>query len=103
MEQTKQSIATNNYEHADQILKEGDDLKNAISAIRKHQMNHLQANDATSIKASMVYLNVLQETQELVSVWRHLLRASRFFQNDYVQQDVLQEIPTMETINNRMV
>ena len=102
MEQTKQAIATNNYEYADDILKKGDDLKNAISAIRKNQMNHLHANDATGIKASMVYLNVLQETQELVSVWRHLLRASRFFQNDYVPQDVLQEIPNMETINNRM-
>lgn len=36
----------------------------------------------------MVYLNILQESQELVSIWRHLLRASRFFQGDYVPQEV---------------
>ena len=102
MEQTEKSIATNNYDNADKILKEGDDLKNEISAIRKSQMNHMHATDGTGIKAAMVYLNVLQETQELVSVWRHLLRASRFFQNDYVPQEAVQEIPRMDTIDNRM-
>ncbi len=102
MEQTKQAIATNNYEHADTILKEGDNLKNTISSIRKSQMNHLHATDGTGIKAAMVYLNVLQETQEMVSVWRHLLRASRFFQNDYVPQEAIQEVPVLEAIDNRM-
>lgn len=40
----------------------------------------MQEGDNASLKASMVYLNILQESQELVSIWRHLLRASRFFQ-----------------------
>ena len=77
-----------NYEEADDILKKGDDLKNRISALRKQQMNRMQEGDNASLKASMVYLNILQESQELVSIWRHLLRASRFFQGDYVPQEV---------------
>lgn len=87
MEQTRQAIDTNDYTAADEILKKGDELKNKISTLRKEQMNRMQESDAGTLKASLVYLNILQETQELVSIWRHLLRASRLFQADYVPQE----------------
>lgn len=87
MERTRTAIENNNYTEADDILVKGDALKNKISALRKQQMNRMQEADNASLKASMVYLNILQETQELVSIWRHLLRASRFFQGDYVPQE----------------
>lgn len=87
MDRTQTVIENNNYAEADDILVKGDALKNKISALRKQQMNHMQEADSTSLKASMVYLNILQESQELVSIWRHLLRASRFFQGDYVPQE----------------
>ena len=88
MERTRTAIENNDYREADDILVKGDALKNKISALRKQQMNRMQETDNASLKASMVYLNILQETQELVSIWRHLLRASRFFQGDYVPQEV---------------
>ena len=88
MDRTQTVIENNNYAEADDILVKGDALKNKISALRKQQMNRMQETDNASLKASMVYLNILQETQELVSIWRHLLRASRFFQGDYVPQEV---------------
>ena len=88
MERTRSAIDQNNYDSADEILKQGDDLKNKISALRKQQMNRMQEVDTTNLKALMVYLNILQESQELVSIWRHLLRASRFFQMDYVPQEM---------------
>ena len=87
MERTCTAIENNDYREADDILVKGDALKNKISALRKQQMNRMQETDNASLKASMVYLNILQETQELVSIWRHLLRASRFFQGDYVPQE----------------
>lgn len=87
MERTRTAIENNDYREADDILVKGDALKNKISALRKQQMNRIQETDNASLKASMVYLNILQETQELVSIWRHLLRASRFFQGDYVPQE----------------
>ena len=106
MDRTRNAITANDYTEADDILKKGDELKNKISALRKNnkisalrknQMNHMQEADNRSLKASMVYLNILQETQELVSVWRHLLRASRFFQGDYVPQ----EIPQMGIMDSK--
>lgn len=87
MDRTQTVIENNNYAEADDILVKGDALKNKISALRKQQMNRMQEADSTSLKASMVYLNILQESQELVSIWRHQLRASRFFQGDYVPQE----------------
>ena len=96
MENTRADIENNNYADADDILVKGDTLKNKISALRKAQMNRLQETDNTSLKAAMVYLNILQETQELVSIWRHLLRASRFFQNDYVPQQEAQILSLTE-------
>lgn len=87
MERTHTAIENNNYEEADDILAKGDALKNSISSLRKQMMNRMQEADNASLKASMVYLNILQESQELVSIWRHLLRASRFFQGDYVPQE----------------
>lgn len=88
MERTKAAISQDDYTEADDILRKGDTLKNSISALRKQQMNHMQESDTTALKAAMVYLNILQESQELVSIWRHLLRASRFFQGDYVPKEV---------------
>lgn len=87
MERTRTAIENNNYEEADDILAKGDALKNSISSLRKQMMNRMQEADNASLKASMVYLNILQESQELVNIWRHLLRASRFFQGDYVPQE----------------
>lgn len=98
MERTQSAIENNTYDDADDILKKGDELKNTISALRKQQMNRMQESDSNRLKVSMVYLNILQETQELVSIWRHLLRASRFFQGDYVPQEGHPEMLTEHTI-----
>lgn len=46
--------------------------------MRHSEMNQMQEND-TNIKTALVYL-IIQESQELVSIWRHLLRAARMFQ-----------------------
>ena len=56
-------------------------MKGRISALRKQQMNRMQEAGARDLKVLQVYLNLLQESQELTSIWRHLLRASRFFQS----------------------
>ena len=85
MQRTQNAIDTNNYEDANDILVKGDELKNKISAMRKVQMNRMQDN-TTNLRASLVYLNILQESQELVSVWRHLLRASKRFQEESTEQ-----------------
>ena len=72
-------IISGDYDKADAILKDGDGLKVKISTLRRHQMNRIH-DESVNVKTALVYLNILQESQELVSSWRHLLRASRMFQ-----------------------
>lgn len=81
MRQAREILANGDYDKADTILQAGDQLKEKLSMLRKQQMNRIQEKD-TNIKTSLVYLNILQESQELVSTWRHLLRAGRMFQSE---------------------
>lgn len=84
MGEAREVLVSGDYEKADAVLKKGDLLKEKLSMLRKQQMNRIQEKD-TNIKTSLVYLNILQESQELVSTWRHLLRAGRMFQNGSAQ------------------
>ena len=79
MTQARDVIISGDYDKADAILKDGDGLKVKISTLRRHQMNRIH-DESVNLKTALVYLNILQESQELVSSWRHLLRASRMFQ-----------------------
>ncbi len=64
---------------ADQIIKmrrRCDDLKDNISAKCKKVYSHLRSDTPSNLSVLYVYLNLLQESQELISSLRKLLRAS---------------------------
>lgn len=67
------------YEKINELLSEGEQLKGKFSDLHKIQMTRIQ-DMHNSVKISLVYLNLLQESQELVSILRHMLRASHKFQ-----------------------
>ncbi len=79
LHRTRNIIASGCYDMADATLAEAENLKNRLSGLNKLQMERLQEEES-SVKLSLVYLNLLQESQELVSIMRHMLRASRKFQ-----------------------
>lgn len=72
------AIQTSNFTHTTELLQEGSNLKSCISAHRHDLQNTLRREDA-NIKVTLLYLNTLQETQELISHARHLLRAAKHF------------------------
>ena len=80
LERTKDIIDKGNYEEADLVLAEGEELKTCLSRLDKMRIERMQEENS-SVKLSLVYLNLLQESQELVSIMRHMLRASRKFQH----------------------
>lgn len=80
LERTKDIIDKGNYEEADFVLAEGEELKTCLSRLHKMRIERMQEENS-SVKLSLVYLNLLQESQELVSIMRHMLRASRKFQH----------------------
>ena len=76
---TREMIASGHFEDADKVLTEGNIMKGKLSQIRNKQQNRIQREES-NIKIDLLYLSTLQETQELISTTRHLLRASRRFQ-----------------------
>lgn len=80
MSLTQQMIATNRYDRYRETLAVADECKDGLSALRKRHIDRMYRDDGTSgLKVSLLYLNVLQESQELVSIMRHQLRAARKF------------------------
>ena len=81
MSHTEQMISTNRYDLYRETLAIGDECKDDLSALRERHINRMQqdANAAQNLKVSMLYLNMLQESQELISIMRHQLRAARKF------------------------
>ncbi len=79
LNRAKATFASGNYAEVDKIRMECDKLKDSLSRTRKLQMNRMQ-DEKDNLVVSYVYLNLLQESQEMVSSLRHLLRAARNFQ-----------------------
>ena len=71
-------IASGDYSDAGRLREQCDELKKCLSTARDEQMARMQSTKE-NITVSYVYLNILQETQEMVSSLKHLLRASRHF------------------------
>lgn len=78
LEGIQQCIDQNDFSQSDQLLVEGNALKSDISAIRHSLLERIQ-NDESSLKIALLYLSTLQETQEIISNARHLLRAAKRF------------------------
>ena len=80
MKQSEEMISTNRYDIYSQVLNEADDVKNLISSVRKHHIDRMQNDKDNSIQqVSLLYLNMLQESQEFLSIMRHRLRAAHKF------------------------
>ncbi len=77
---SEQIIEDQDYEHIDALLAEEEAYKQKLSEMRKAQEDRIQMDISQGLKVSLVYLNLLQETQELLSSLRHYLRASKRFQ-----------------------
>ena len=80
MRMSCEQIETSRYENYREILAEADACKDELSALRKKHIDRIQhLSDNSLMQISLVYLNVLQESQEFLSVMRHQLRAAKKF------------------------
>ena len=83
MKMTAEQIETDRYENYREILAEADACKDELSVVRKKHIDRIQhTNGNTLMQISLVYLNVLQESQEFLSVMQHQLRAAKKFMEE---------------------
>jgi hypothetical protein len=76
-------IRTGDFSKAAELSAEGKWLKKEISNLRRVQTHRLQ-EDADNIKVAFVYLNLIQESHELLSEVRNVLRGCEKFFIDQV-------------------
>lgn len=74
--QSLNAIETKDYDQTISIRNECDEMKAQLSSMRKALVNHIH-EDMENYAVIYVYLNILQESQEMISSLRHMLRAIR--------------------------
>lgn len=80
MQTACEEISTGQYANYRDVLAEADNCKDELSVVRKEHLNRMQKSQGTGLmQIDLVYLNLLQETQQLLSVMRHQLRAAKKF------------------------
>ena len=80
MQQTEAQISTGRFEHYRDTLAMADKCKDELSIVRKRHIDRIQqAKGNNNLQVSLVYLNLLQESQQLLSNMRHQLRAAKKF------------------------
>ena len=73
-------VEDRDYEHIAALLAEEEAYKQQHTEMRRAQEDRIQRDLSQGVIVSLVYLNLLQETQELLSDLRHYLRAFKRFQ-----------------------
>ena len=84
MKRTSSMLDTGRFDEYDEVLAQAEELKDRLSSVRKHHYDRMQkGGDTSTLKIDLVYINILQESQELLSIMRHQLRAgNRFYGNN---------------------
>lgn len=87
MQSTTRMLSTLEFAGYREILSEADRCKDELSVLRKKLIDRMHnSTDNTNYKISLVYLNILQESQELLSIMRHQLRAGwKLLQTDEIK------------------
>lgn len=71
-------IESNDYHRMDDLIAESVDLTAKLTLLKKEELKRIQGQSG-STKVSMVYLNMVQEAQNVVSFTANLLKVSRKF------------------------
>lgn len=74
-------IESNDYHRMDDLIAESVDLTVKLTLLKKEELKRIQGQSG-STKVSMVYLNMVQEAQNVVSFTANLLKVSRKFQKE---------------------
>ena len=78
MKTTAQMLDTRRFDRYRETMLEADSCKNTLSVYRKRHIDRMQrSTKSAEYKVSLIYLNILQESQELLSIMRHQLRAGK--------------------------
>ena len=81
MSRSEAMLSTGRFDEYKDILADAGRLKDELGTMRKRHYDRMQNDSGTGgLKTALLYLNILQEVREFVSIMRHQLRAgARFY------------------------
>lgn len=81
LERAAAMIRQNDYRRMEELVEESVTLNNRLIGLKKGELKRIQGQSG-STKVSMVYLNMVQEAQNIVSFAANLVKVSRKFQKE---------------------
>ena len=75
----QQMISTGDYSDYEHMLRVFQGTIADLSALRKKHIDRMQREEGINFKTAQLYLNLIQETSELVNTTKHLVRACYHF------------------------
>lgn len=80
LSQTEKIISTGRFNNYREVLEEAAQFETELSVIRKRHIDRIQMTEETeTFQLSLVYLNLLQESKQLLANMRHQLSAAKKF------------------------
>lgn len=92
-----QMIRDNNYSNSEAVSQRAKDIKHKLATLRKEQTIRLHQKTG-SLKMDFVYLNLIQESHEILSEVRNLLRGSIKFFAQYQPEEKQFSLHILKTI-----
>ncbi len=78
---TEEMLMSNDFRQAEAIRSDSQSLQSSLSRFRKQTLNSIQDSD-TNLEATLVFVNIIQESQELIGSLRHMIRGVVKFQSE---------------------
>jgi len=79
LERSKTMMRSGNYDGYKELSVEFRRAASRLSDLRKAEINRMQSDNEINLKTSQLYLNLLQETEEMLNIARRQLRAVKHF------------------------
>ena len=80
----REKIEQNDYDQLEKEVRASNVINNQLSVLKREELKRIQ-NQSGSIKVSMVYLTMLQETQNVVTYTINIMKVSKKFQQEAIE------------------
>ncbi len=78
MDETLNMLESRDFKGYKNVMSQADQCKDDLSQLRERLIDNMQGSDnSSSYRTALIYLTVLQESQEMLSIMRHQLRAAQ--------------------------
>lgn len=80
----REKVGSNNFDGLENEIRDSNRINNQLSTLKRDELQRIQ-HQSGSLKVSMVYLTMLQETQNIVTYTINIMKVSKKFQQEPIQ------------------